>query len=161
MLVLTFPAYAQEYPSCDVSVSKNIEKLVGVAGAEITASVIGEPCYKATLTFEIKSKGDLLYAYKEPFKPHIATNWESVTLGHAKEFLKNLINDYNFKKCNELPEIEQNGDLPYFDDLLVTKEQYLDFKNSGCSVYIHTFKYYEGNRVVVFPLNQEKAIVVR
>lgn len=160
-MLLALPAYAQEYPSCDLSISKNIEKLVGVWGAKITASVAGEPCYKATLTFEIKTRGELLYAYKEPFKPHIAVHWEDVTESDARKFLENSIEDTNFIKCADLPEIEQDGDLPYFGNLSVSKEQYMNFKKSECRAYIHTFKHYEDKRVIVFPINEEEAIVVR
>lgn len=161
-LILISPilGFAQEQ-ACNVELSKDISSLTGIGNAKIISVVSGSPCYKAKFKIEIYAGGVLLYQYKENFKPHIAVHWEDVIEKDAIDFLGREIEDYNFIKCSDLPEIEQNGDLPYYGNLLVPEQQYKNYKNSNCAGYIHTFKHYEGNRIVVFPQNTGQAIVVR
>jgi len=162
VLILFFPilSFAQEQ-ACNAVLSKNISSHTGLLNSKVIAIVSGEPCYKAKLKIEIYANGALLYQYKESFKPHIAVHWEDVIEKDAIDFLSREIEDYNFIKCSELPEIEQSGYLPYYGNLLVSEQQYKSYKNSNCAAYIHTFKQYEGNRIVVFPKNKEQAVVVR
>lgn len=152
---------SSELPACDVDASKNIENQLSITGGKIVASVIGSPCYESKLTIAVFSNHKLLYSYSERFKPHIAVHWESVVESDATNFIKRQIEDYNFIQCSDLPDIEQSGDLPYYDDLLISKEEYLELKRSSCKAYIHTYKHYEGNRVVVFFSKRGRIIVVR
>ena len=154
-------SFAQGEQACNVEVSKDISSYTKLENAKLIGVVAGSPCYKAELKIEIYSNGSLLYQYKESFTPHIAVHWEDVIEKDAFDFLNGEIEDYRFIKCSSLPEIEQNGDLPYYDNLLVSKQQYKSYQNSNCSAYIHTYKHYEGNRIVVFPDNKEQPIVVR
>ncbi len=160
-LILSLPSLAQEAPACDVTVSKNIEHQLGIKSAKIVGGITGNPCYEAQLKIEIFSGDILLYQYQEKFKPHIAVHWESVEERDANNLLEREIEDYNFINCSDLPEIEQTGDLPYYNDLLIPKEQYNELQKSSCKAYVHTYKHYEGNRIVVFPANSKKSIVVR
>jgi hypothetical protein len=163
LILLIFPhlGFAQEEPVCKAEVSKDISLNTGLENSKIIGVVTGSPCYEADLKIEIYSNESRLYQYKERFKPHIAVHWEDVIEKDAMNFLKREIEAYNFIKCSDLPAIEQTGDLPYYSKLLVPEQQYNHYKNSRCTAYIHTFKHYEGNRIVVFPSNKEQAIVVR
>lgn len=161
LLGMSFQAMGNELPACNVSVSKNIEKQLSIVGGKIVTSVTGAPCYESKLTIKIFSGQKLLYSYSERFKPHVAIHWERVVESDATNFIKRQVEDYNFINCTELPEVDQSGDLPYYNDLLISKKEYTKLKNSNCKAYIHTYKHYEGNRIIVFPAKGERAIVVR
>ncbi len=161
LLGISIQVAADEPASCNENYSKDIAEQISVAEGKIKISVIGDPCYEAKLKIDIFSGKNLIYSYEERFKPHVAIHRESVIERDAKNFIIRQIEDYNFISCSDLPKIEQNGDLPYYDKLLVSEKEYKDFKKSNCKAYIHTYKYYEGRRVIVFPSGEEHSVVVR
>jgi len=160
-MFVSFNSFSKELESCSVEKSKNIEAVSGVKNGIITINVQGNPCYKATLNLEIHSNSSQVYTYKHRFKPHVAIHWEDLEEKDVVKYINYQIQNYNFIECSELPEIKQTGELPYYRDLLVSVVKYNELKSSDCKAYIHTYKHYEGNRIVVFPKTGAKSIVVR
>jgi len=157
LLLVPILLIAKSYPSCNVKLMHNFPHLNG----NISFNIKGVPCYEATYEIKINSKGKTLYTYKERFKPHIAVHWEEVSKLDAEIFLKDELDEWRFSNCSELPAIEQNGDLPYYEDLLISKKEYLNYKKSNCIFYIHTYKHYEGNRIIIFPKGKNEVIIAR
>ena len=152
-LLFIFSLQANEGLSCDESINKPIGKLIGYDNATLKVRVTGKPCHEANLNLEISVGENIIYSYNSPFKQHIAVHWADVTSLDVTGFIKHISENYNFTDCAELPSISQGGELPYYSDLIISSEDYLNFKSSSCKVYIHTFEHYEGNRVLVFPQN--------
>ena len=71
------------------------------------------------------------------------------------------MDQWRFQKCNELPDIIQDGDLPYYEKLLISEKEYKSYKESNCLIYIHTYKDYHGNRILIFPKGENKAVLAR
>ena len=161
LTLVPFYSHSKELPSCSVEASREIQSISGLKKGKITVAVKGSPCYKATLSLKIYSGTTIVYDYKHRFKPHVAIHWESLVEKDASDFLKHQLENYNFIKCRELPEIKTNGDLPYYNKLLISEDKYNKLKASNCRAFIHTYKHYEGNRIVIFPLTGEKSIVAR
>ena len=161
LTLIPFNSYSKELPSCNVEASRDIETISGLKKGKINITINGTPCYKGTLSLKIYSGTTVVYSYKYRFKPHVAIHWERLVEKDASTFLKDQLENYNFIKCSDLPEIKQSGDLPYYRDLLISEEKYNNLKATNCSAFIHTYKHYEGHRIIVFPVNGEKSVVAR
>ena len=158
LLSIPFFMFANNHHSCNVKQQYNFPN---IKEGSIKLSVIGTPCYKAQYKMEIVSGNKVLYSYQARFKPHIAVHWKDTSVFDAESFLKDEMDQWRFKKCNKLPEIIEDGDLPYYGKLLISEKKYLNYKKSNCSIYIHTYRDYEGNRVIIFPKEENKAILAR
>ncbi len=154
---------AAEYPSC------NVQKDVRVAYSEkqptdtLSVRIKGWPCYKATLNIRITGKsGKVLYAYQEPFKSHVATQWDDNTLDEdAKALADRITHVDSFKSTKQLPEWKPADAYyeDYYQELKVEKACYEGLRKQKWRTYTHPI-HYEGWKVIVFDQEKKQTVEV-
>ncbi len=134
-------------PSC------KIEKIIPInfknvkSNDKLYISVIGTPCYKAILAIKIISEDNkVLYEYVQPFKKHVATQWDDPNLDDdANNFVKHLIKNYSIPASNlpPFPSSEAEGITPvgFEYTIIINEEFYKNIIKSNKPILSHPTNY--------------------
>jgi hypothetical protein len=152
-------------PSC------KIEKIIPInfknvkSNDKLYISVIGSPCYKAILTIKIISEDNkVLYEYIQPFKKHVATQWDDPNLvADANNFVNHLIKNHSVSASNLPPfsssEAEAETPVGFEYTITINKEFYKNIIKSNKPIFSHP-THYEAWRYIVYDEKINKGIII-
>jgi hypothetical protein len=167
VLVLTLTssiafAQAPTDPSCRLSIERPISFQSATSQDRVTVAIGPGPCHLATLKLMIRTNnGKVLYAYKAPFKQHVAVQWDDSELPTlARQFAteaaeKGLVAKTDLPKPVSRKQLTDEN--PF--ELIVSKQTYLRFLDTGQPIFHHA-TYYEGGRFLAYDPEAKKAVIV-
>ncbi len=149
------PSYA-----CSVEKRATVQFRGATVSDQLSVSITGDPCHKATLDIKIASgTGALLYRYIAPFKQHVPHEWDDPALPQAASLLtQELVSAESIVNAAQLPEF---ADLrrALLERPLVSEERYAMLRQLKQPAFRHPTGY-ETWVYVVFDPKTGKAVRV-
>lgn len=164
MLFISFFVVSDEYPACDIKVSKEVSFTSTDAKDLLVISVKGNPCYDGELSIKITdNSGKNVYQYKSRYKEHNATHWaerdfDKIVNKHINWMVKDAITDTS-SLPEEFPcEIPEPNCEPY-EQNTVPKDIYLSYRSQSLPMLNHS-TYYEGWASFIYDKEKGKTIKI-
>lgn len=156
------PQPGKAYPSCHVHKSQPVHFANATSKDLLEISIGTGPCYAATLSIVVRSEyGEILYAYVDRFKKHVATHWADEGLpDSAAKFVDDELSNAVYP-ASDLPKWEEPNDYyeSNYQTVQIPKARYEVLKRTKAPILSHR-TYYEGWRTVTYDETAKKAVIV-